>query len=379
MEDNLVTLAILTFSKAQVVKNVLENEGIEAYIHNVNQIQPVVSSGVRLKIKDSDLPKALKIVESSSWLSDEVVKEEVDLDKQNHSKAILIPIDFSDYSVRACEFGFRLADRLQTEIVLMHVYFNPVYMPSLQYATESYRVPFDSEVGIKIILESVQHKIDDFKEKLEQKIKQGEVPDVKYTIKLREGVPEEEIIHYARRHHPVMIVMGSRGEGEKELEIIGSVTAEVIDRSPVSVYAIPKNAEIKGLNEIGKLAFLTNFDQRDLISFDTLITTLRKQSFEISFLNVNPDVQKKKWNEIQLVGIKEYFKKLYPQFTFTYDIITDDNFLNNLDEYVEHQKIDVLCLSNYKRNIFARIFNPSIARKMIFHSSTPILVVKLTL
>ena len=61
MEDKLVTLAILTYTKAQILKNVLENEGIETYIHNVNQIQPVVSSGVRLRIKESDLPRALKL------------------------------------------------------------------------------------------------------------------------------------------------------------------------------------------------------------------------------------------------------------------------------------------------------------------------------
>ena len=36
MEDKLVTLAILTYAKAQILKNVLEAEGIEAYIHNVN-------------------------------------------------------------------------------------------------------------------------------------------------------------------------------------------------------------------------------------------------------------------------------------------------------------------------------------------------------
>lgn len=30
-EERLVTLAILTYSKAQILKNVLENEGIEAY------------------------------------------------------------------------------------------------------------------------------------------------------------------------------------------------------------------------------------------------------------------------------------------------------------------------------------------------------------
>ena len=64
MEDKLVTLAILTYAKAQILKNVLENEGIEAYIHNVNLIQPVISSGVRLRIKESDLPHALQIFQT---------------------------------------------------------------------------------------------------------------------------------------------------------------------------------------------------------------------------------------------------------------------------------------------------------------------------
>ena len=56
MEDKLVTLAIHTFEKAQILKTMLETEGIEVYLHNVNQIQPVVSAGVRVRIKESDLP-----------------------------------------------------------------------------------------------------------------------------------------------------------------------------------------------------------------------------------------------------------------------------------------------------------------------------------
>ena len=98
MEDKLVTLAILTYAKAQILKNVLENEGIETYIHNVNQIQPVVSSGVRLRIKESDLPRALKITESSTWLSESIVGEKEPKVKDKSNK-ILIPVDFSNYSM----------------------------------------------------------------------------------------------------------------------------------------------------------------------------------------------------------------------------------------------------------------------------------------
>ena len=95
MEDKLVTLAILTYAKAQILKNVLENEGIETYIHNVNQIQPVVSSGVRVRIKESDLPHALKITESSACLSEEVVREKAPKIEKGSNK-VVIPVDFSN-------------------------------------------------------------------------------------------------------------------------------------------------------------------------------------------------------------------------------------------------------------------------------------------
>ena len=80
---------------------------IETYIHNVNQIQPVVSSGVRLRIKESDLPRALKITESSTWLSESIVGEK-EPKTENKSNKILIPVDFSNYSMKACEFAFNL-------------------------------------------------------------------------------------------------------------------------------------------------------------------------------------------------------------------------------------------------------------------------------
>jgi Universal stress protein UspA and related nucleotide-binding proteins len=37
--------------------------------------------------------------------------------------------------------------------------------------------------------------------------------------------------------------------------------------------------------------------------------------------------------------------------------------------------IDMLVIGNRKRNIFARLFNPSMAHKMLFHSDTPLLVI----
>ena len=195
MEDKLVTLAILTYTKAQILKNVLENEGIETYIHNVNQIQPVVSSGVRLRIKESDLPRALKITESSAWLSEEVVGGKSPKVEKESNK-VLIPVDFSNYSMKACEFGFNFAQNMGAEVVLLHVYFTPIYTTSLPYG-DVFNYQLTDDENVKNILQKVHADLNSLSDKVKAKVASGEFPNVKYNCVLREGIPEEEILLYS--------------------------------------------------------------------------------------------------------------------------------------------------------------------------------------
>lgn len=371
MEDKLVTLAILTYSKAQILKNVLENEGIDAYIHNVNQIQPVVSSGVRLRIKESDLPRALKITESSAWLAEDIAGGKPPKMEKGNNK-ILIPVDFSSYSMKACQFGFNMAKSLGIEVVLLHVYFTPVYTTSLPYGDVfNYSLPDDE--NSKHILHKVHADLNTLSDKVNAKIASGEFPNVKYSCILREGIPEEEILRYAKDNRPRIIIMGTRGKDQKDIDLIGSVTAEVIERSHVPVLAIPENTAIKNLSEAKHIAFITNFDQRDLIAFDSLVNSLEPFKFPVSLIHLSET--KDKWNEIKLGGIKEYFQKQYPDLEIHYDVVMSDDFLNSLEKYIQTNQIDIIALTSYKRNIFSRLFNPSIARKMIFHSDTPLFVI----
>jgi len=122
MEDELVTLAIHTYERAVILKGILESEGIEVYLHNVNLIQPVISAGVRVRIKESDIPAALRIIEDLNLgeeRSQEVTKPE--------RKMILVPIDFSDYSIKAARFAFSMAETINASIVFLNTYFSPYY------------------------------------------------------------------------------------------------------------------------------------------------------------------------------------------------------------------------------------------------------------
>lgn len=335
MEDKLITLAILTYAKAQILKNVLENEGIEAYIHNVNLIQPVISSGVRLRIKESDLPHALQIIESSAWLSEDIIKgKESSSERNKEKRKVLIPIDFSNYSLKACQFGFSFANAINSEVVLLHAYFSPIYVPTIPYGTDNFNFQIEREESVKSMIETVHNELNKLSDTIKKKVESGEFPNIKYTCILRDGIPEEEILRYA----------------------------------------IPEHTPLKTFNDIKKVAFVTNFDQRDLIAFDSLINAFKSFHFAVSFIHLSTDNDA--WNEIKLAGIKDYFQKQYSKLELYYNVVKEDNILNNLDNYVKEENIDVICITNYKRNIFARLFNPSIARKMIFHANTPILVIK---
>lgn len=372
MEDKLVTLAIHTYQQALMLKLYLENSGIEVYLHNVNLIQPVVSSGVRVRIKESDLPKALELIENSDFFK-EINKQEEEKESDAVKKVVLIPIDFSDYSLKACKIGFNYAMQNEAEVHLMHSYFSPFYPASIPFG-DSFVYQPGNEENIKVLFNKVHDEMLKFKKLVTEKISIGEWDDVKFTYSLREGLPEEEIIALSKELKPIMIVMGTRGKDQKELDLLGSVAAEVIERSKFPVLAIPENTPFASLNDIKNVAFGTSFEQRDLLAVDTLIKRTNLANIELFLFHIShkPDT----WDEIKLGGIKEYFAKQYPDLKIHYDIIDANNLVLNVDKFISENKIDLISLATYRRNILARIFNPSVAQRMLFHTDTPLLVLR---
>ena len=367
MEDKLVTLAIHTFEKAQILKTILETEGIEVYIHNVNQIQPVVSAGVRVRIKESDLPHALRIIEDSKWLSEDT-QEEV---AAPQVKKILIPVDFSDYSIKACELGINYAYHAGAEVMIMHAYFSP-YFPSAIPMGDTLAYQVNEEESVQNVLKRVQIDMENICTLINRKMQAGELPKVKYNYVLREGLPEEEILAYCKEYHPTLIVMGTRGKSQKDMDLIGSVTGEVIEVNKVPVLAIPENIRFNDFGEAKNIAFATSFNQRDLVAFDEFMDLVKGYDIHIHLFNISKS--KDEWNEIRLTGVREYFLKQYPDANITHTVLADGDLLLAIEKFVRDEQIDMIALSTYRRNILARMFNPSIARKMLFHTDTPLLV-----
>jgi nucleotide-binding universal stress UspA family protein len=374
--DELVTVAIHTYEKAQILKTILEANDIPAIINSVDLIQPNPEGTFRVRIRKSDLQEALSIIENIDLSYDEKTDEEKIADKGKEIRnEILVPVDFSNSSMKASEFAFRLAKDLNCDIKLMHVFFSPYYPISMPFG-ESYAVQPPDEELYRDIRGRMEKEMDKWIDKLNEKIAAGELPEISFSPILLEGLPEEEIIIYSKKMRPMAIVMGTRGASQKDIDLIGSVTAEVIEGCKTPVFAIPDQAPPKYLSEMKNLGFLTNFRERELVAFDRMMKFIGKYPIKVYLVHVNK--KEDMWNEIKLSGIRNFLEKRYPSLEMDYELIdkADESLEEVIDKFVREKNIDILAMSSSRRNIFARMFNPGLARRMLFHSQTPLLVLK---
>ena len=367
MEDRLVTLAIHTFEKAQILKTILESEGIDVFIHNVNLIQPVISAGVRVRIKESDLTQALHIIETTQFF-----KERNNGKEEESVNKVLIPIDFSDYSMRACEIGFEYAKSIGAEVMLLHAYYNSTFIPSSLLHAGKMQDTFDDE-SMHLLYDRVQTDFKKIISSIDSKISSGEMPDVKYNYVIRGGLPEDEILAYTKEYRPTLIVMGTRGNNRKKLESIGSVTAEIIEVTKTPLLAIPEDISFKNLKEVRNVAFAISFNQQDIVAFERFVKLMKDYSPKIHLFNIS--TSKDEMNEIRLTGVCEYIKKHYPDVNVDFSILNEGYLLDPINNFVHEKEIDIIALTSHRHNMIARIFNSSMASKMLFHTNTALLVI----
>jgi len=166
-------------------------------------------------------------------------------------------------------------------------------------------------------------------------------------------------------------VMGTHGR-KLTNELIGSVTAEVMESCITPVFAVPILMPMQSPDDIKRVAFLTTFDQKDLIAIDRAISLFGPENIELHFIHASD--KNVAWSEVMLVGIKSYFANHYPQLITNYDLLNANDTPEYLNNYMADHQINVLAFNSRRRNIFARLFNPGLAYKMVLHSDTPLFV-----
>lgn len=370
-EERLITVAIHTYDHAVALKNMLEHEGVKAVLHNVNLSTPVVSSGVRVRIRENDLPQALRIIENSEIFAP---KADKDGGEDAGEPIILVPTDFSNYSLKATIMAFDVAFRHKARIMLLHSFINPALSKRVQLTDSlSFELAESQEVE-KALMNAARTSMDLYESQLRQRIKDGQLPPVKFSDLITEGVPEDVINETAKSLSPMLIVMGTRGANRKVEELIGSVTAEVLDSCRYPVFSIPENKSLDHLGDILHLIFFSNLEQEDLLAIDT-IYRIFNSPLEVTIVHLPSKKEISDSERRALRSLVEYCQCHYPNFTFNTEQLALKNIADDFRRIARDHEADLLALPNKKRNVFFRFFNPSLAHKLLLHADIPMVVI----
>lgn len=368
--DKFVTLATHTDLKAKMLVHILKANGIDAFTEEVNQLFPSLTAGVRVKISESDVPKALAIVDDMNL---EDAKREAQAEANNR-RVILLPYDYTPTSEKAFPLAFSWAKAVGAEIEMVHA-----------YSTE--------ETGNRTILDRMfdhdkdalrerverahseaKKRANDYQNLIQQRIDAGELADVKFKCIAFEGVPEEQIIKYSEILRPEMIIMSTRDKNKKEADMIGSVSAEVAEGAPIPVFVVPENIEFNNVDLVKNILFITNFDDRDLIAFSKMMARLSFKEIGVYLVHFRESGTNDTWNEIKLNGIKSYFAEHYPTAKAETAILNGDNPRKSLYDYMTEKNISVLSMTTRRGNMISRIFNTGVTRRVVFEGDFPTLV-----
>lgn len=368
MEEKIVTLTTTTYQHAHLIKSLLESEEIYCFLKNVNVIGGTINLGVTVSVKSCDLEKAIQLMASieQAGLEKALNKNKI----KNSPPRILVPIDFSDYSLKAANMALDWAILLKADIVFINVFFNPIistlpFSDNYVYDSEIDKIMMDMEEKAE---SKMKKFIATFKEKRD--LKGGE--DIKIKKKLLRGVAEDEIIKYSKENEPSIIIMGTRGKDKKAEDLIGSVTAEVMERAKFPVLAVPEDFNYKGIKNIKNILYITTFDEADMIALDKLEHIVKPLDLKIFFIHVGID--SKKWEDSKLDNFKEFVEKRFTNTQVEYDIVESEDFWVGIEGFIRNKNIDIISLTTKRRNLVARLINPSVGKKMLFHTNTPILM-----
>ena len=315
---------------------------------------------------EKNIEKAVPVLEEMLGVKPFI--EETKTDTIEHH--ILVPVDFSVHSEKACKMAVNIAGQLHSKIILIHCYINPV-IHSIPFS-DIYA--YDSSLLAKMEYseENANKEFQKFVSKISNEIGQDKWKSVSPEYIIKSGYPEEDILAFAQKYHSQLIVMGSGGINAP-YGTLGSIAADIMYNSTVPVMIVPEETPEETLSNFSNVLYATNFDEKDFSVLDKLMMLLKPFKIKLKCVHVGQP-HENDWDMARLEGMKDVLHEKYSGFQFDCQLITGKDTLESLDKYIQQENVDIISLTTHKRNMITRLFNPSLAKRMMFHTHTPLLI-----
>lgn len=369
MEGKIITLCNTGFSRAIIIKSMLDAENISCFLTNINSIHPATDSGVRIRIREEDFNRAWELLESLDQESNE--NKRFRIENLKKIRRILVPIDFTTYSLNACKYALELAPRMKAEITLFYAVTDPLLFTE-PYSGITYINDISSMPG--------KGRESDIKHRMEQWIREMKIlhiresgQDTKIKHAIGHGNVVDAIQGYAEEYKPGIVIMGTHGIFGEDALYTGRITYNLIGKMETPLLIIPQNAAYKGIDYIHRILYATDFDESDFKSISSLIAILQPFQVEIHCVHIANTLDHP-WNEVKMKELKEFIQSEFSTYKLICNVLEDYNAPQRIEEYAHANEIDLIAMTVRKRSLLERVFYPSITKKMFLHSYVPLLI-----
>ncbi len=400
-----VTVALHTRDHADRLRRLLKHEGVSADLVAARLSHKLTDHPIEVRVNEDDIPAVLRIIENIEIfpLYDEATEADITEDREENDgverqmsratrrvglrrktvinrrsqeKTILVPVDFSEYSFTAARLAFDMASGHGASIVLLYAYVAPSRTDSFSITPDSGFLDIGAEEVAMEIDKVAKRKMEDFSERIKEYIKTGVIPAVKFTTEVYEGLAEEVILEYARNVSPMLIVMGTRGADKKESDMIGSVTAEVLDSCRSVAFTVPESMRLPIPKEgMRQVAFFANLDNDDFSVLDKVHELFPTSPFHINLVYAGRKKGRAEGNDREMEMLLDYCKVHYPGYVFDAKTVSGVGDIENFEKMQQERPMEMIIIPNKRKNALARLFNPGLAHRLLFHCDIPMLAV----
>ena len=281
------------------------------------------------------------------------------------TKKILFPTDLSESAGNAFKYALLIADKLKANVEVLHV----VYPQG-----ESLDFPV-------VVAQVTKQKLDADRVLLKKFVDEG-IAQVKTNLQnepsivtaLEVGTPVSEIVRIAKQDDVDMIMMGSRGTNRTRFEkVLGSIAVGVVQKAHCPVVVIPENTKFKNLE---RLAYASNVLTSDPFELWQTLRLLDVFDPVVHLVHFNYDKEGNPEAYQELEDMESFLESRSPNTAVKIHNLPGKQLEDDLNEFIQKEKIDMLVMFQPEHTIWDRLFKKSATKKMAIHSEVPLLVLK---
>ncbi|QBN18952.1 universal stress protein [Flavobacterium nackdongense] len=273
-------------------------------------------------------------------------------------KRILVPVDFSDYSVEALKVAAQLAQKNNYEIILLHLLELP------HQATDA----FGNGNSIPEIIFFKNKAI----EKLEKLMDSPFLKGLEIYESIEFKKVDEGIIDASIKNHADLIIMGSHGtSGFNEL-LVGSNTEKIVRYSKIPVLVIKKGTkEFKA----DHFVFASDFSKETKKPFRKMLELAKIFNSKLYFVTICTPASFKTTHRTE--KIMEDYLANFDIDNYSTHIYNDTNIENGIINFANSVHADMIGMCTHGRTGLAHFFNGSLGEDMVNHAVKPVITFKI--